>query len=69
MNVELKNRLLSGWWVFGVGVVSTLITLASQNIEAFELSPLAQTLTVLVLTAIGTQITKYLNNLKRNKEV
>lgn len=58
---EFYKRIKSGLWIALAGFISTILTLALQNIDAFKLDPTMQAIVVILLTAITSQITKYLN--------
>ena len=61
---EFLKRVKSGAWVAFGGFVATLLTLTLQHIDAFDLSENGKLFAVILLTAIVTQITKWLNTKK-----
>ena len=58
---EFYKRIKSGLWVALAGFIATLLTLIAQNIDAFKLDPTTQAIVIIFLTAVTSQITKYLN--------
>jgi len=57
----IVSRLKSAGWVGFAGVFSTVLLLVIENISAFDISDQSKAITVIVLTAIVSQITYYLN--------
>lgn len=57
----IVNRLKSGAWVGFAGLASTVFLLVIENISSFDISDQSKAITVIVLTAIVSQITYYLN--------
>ncbi len=65
----IEKRIKSWGWVGLAGVISTVLLLVIENISRFNLSETTQAITLIVLTATVSQITKYLNvDLKRAKK-
>jgi len=64
MNPEFKKRLFAGLWVVGASTLAFLLTSLTQFLGALDLtgSPQWYGLAVIILTAVISQVTKYLNN-------
>lgn len=60
----LIKRIKGGAWIAFAGFVATLFGLVIENVDALELSVRQEALLVILLTAIISQITKYLNTKK-----
>ena len=58
---QLIKRFKSGAWIGFAGIVSTVFLLVIENISRFDLSESQRAITVIVLTSIVAQITKWLN--------
>ena len=61
MNETLKKRFKSGLWIILAGTVAQILTLVLENIGEFGMSANYVAILTVVLTAIVSQITKYIN--------
>jgi len=59
---ELLKRVKAGLWIILSGTVAQVLTLLGQNIGMFNLTQTEQAVAVIAITAITSQITKYLNS-------
>lgn len=57
----LKTRIKSGFWVAAMGFLAVLIGLVIQNIGQFEIPAPWDTVLLIILTAILSQISKWIN--------
>lgn len=60
--MELTTRFKAGLWICLAGAVASVLNLVIENVAMFKLSEFGQAILIIVLTAIISQITKYVNS-------